>query len=135
MEKKYLSLADIPTGDKCVIVKVHGHGSFRNRIVEMGFVKGEVVIVVKNAPLHDPIEYQLMQGHISLRRSEARLIEVVCTQSNVEGDYNGTFTEETIAQEISQKSKTINVALVGNPNSGKTSLFNRATGLRERVGN
>ena len=81
MENNYLKLADIPTGEECVIVKVHGHGSFRNRIVEMGFVKGEKVTVIKNAPLHDPIEYKLMDGHISLRRSEARLIEVVCTSS------------------------------------------------------
>ena len=81
MENNYLKLADIPTGEECVIVKVHGHGSFRNRIVEMGFVRGEKVTVIKNAPLHDPIEYKLMDGHISLRRSEARLIEVVCTSS------------------------------------------------------
>ena len=56
MENNYLKLADIPTGEECVIVKVHGHGSFRNRIVEMGFVRGEKVTVIKNAPLHDPIE-------------------------------------------------------------------------------
>ena len=68
MENNFLNLADIPTGKECVIVKVHGHGSFRNRIVEMGFVKGETVSVIKNAPLHDPIEYKLMDGHISLRR-------------------------------------------------------------------
>ena len=41
MENNYLKLADIPTGEECVIVKVHGHGSFRNRIVEMGFVRGK----------------------------------------------------------------------------------------------
>ena len=135
MENNYLKLADIPTGEECVIVKVHGHGSFRNRIVEMGFVKGEKVTVIKNAPLHDPIEYKLMDGHISLRRSEARLIEVVCTSSIDQEGYNGTFTEDEIAREISEKSRTINIALVGNPNCGKTSFFNRATGLRERVGN
>ena len=135
MENNYLKLADIPTGEECVIVKVHGHGSFRNRIVEMGFVRGEKVTVIKNAPLHDPIEYKLMDGHISLRRSEARLIEVVCTSSIDQEGYNGTFTEDEIAREISEKSRTINIALVGNPNCGKTSFFNRATGLRERVGN
>ena len=133
MENNYLKLADIPTGEECVIVKVHGHGSFRNRIVEMGFVRGEKVTVIKNAPLHDPIEYKLMDGHISLRRSEARLIEVVCTSSIDQEGYNGTFTEDEIAREISEKSRTINIALVGNPNCGKTSFFNRATGLRERV--
>lgn len=135
MEKNYLSLADIPTGEECVIVKVHGHGSFRNRIVEMGFVKGEKVLVVKNAPLHDPIEYKIMDSHISLRRSEARLIEIVRISNETREGYNGTFTEQEIARVVSEKSRTINIALVGNPNCGKTSFFNRATGLREKVGN
>jgi len=135
MENNYLKLSEIPTGEECVIVKVHGHGSFRNRIVEMGFVKGEKVTVVKNAPLHDPIEYKLMDSHISLRRSEARLIEVVRISNEVQDGFNGTFTEEEIARQINEKSRTINIALVGNPNCGKTSFFNRATGLREKVGN
>lgn len=135
MENNYLRLSEIPTGEECVIVKVHGHGSFRNRIVEMGFVKGEKVLVVKNAPLHDPIEYKLMESHISLRRSEARLIEVVRISNEAREGYNGTFTEQDIAKEVSEKSRTINIALVGNPNCGKTSFFNRATGLREKVGN
>lgn len=135
MENHYLRLSDIPTGEKCVIVKVHGHGSFRYRIVEMGFVKGESVTVIKNAPLRDPIEYKLMDSHISLRRSEARLIEVVSISTEKREDYNGTFTEADIAKVVTEKSKTINIALIGNPNCGKTSFFNRATGLRERVGN
>lgn len=135
MENHYIRLSDVPTGEKCVVVKVHGHGSFRNRIVEMGFVKGEQVTVVKNAPLRDPIEYRLMDSHISLRRSEARLIEVVAISEEEREGYNGTFTEEDIDRVVAERSKTINVALVGNPNCGKTSFFNRATGLRERVGN
>lgn len=135
MEDHYMRLSDVPTGEKCVVVKVHGHGSFRNRIVEMGFVKGEQVTVVKNAPLRDPIEYRLMDSHISLRRSEARLIEVVGISEEAREGYNGTFTEEDFDREVTERAKTINIALVGNPNSGKTSLFNRATGLRERVGN
>jgi len=135
MENNYLKLSEIRTGEECVIVKVHGHGSFRNRIVEMGFVKGEKVTVVKNAPLHDPIEYKIMDSHISLRRSEARMIEVVKVSADVRDGFNGTFTEEDIAREVREKSRTIEVALVGNPNCGKTSFFNRATGLRERVGN
>ena len=135
MENNYLKLSEIPTGEECVIVKVHGHGSFRNRIVEMGFVKGEKVTVIRNAPLHDPIEYQLMDGHISLRRSEARLIEVVRISNEERDGFNGTFTESEIARQITEKSRTINIALVGNPNCGKTSFFNRATGLREKVGN
>ena len=135
MDNDYLKLSDIPTGEECVIVKVHGHGSFRNRIVEMGFVRGEKVAVVRNAPLHDPIEYRLMDGHISLRRSEAQLIEVVRISTEELEGFNGTFTESEIAQQIREKSRTIDIALVGNPNCGKTSFFNRATGLREKVGN
>lgn len=138
MENQYLKLSDIPTGEECIIVKVHGHGSFRNRIVEMGFVRGEKVTVIKNAPLRDPIEYKLMDSHISLRRSESRLIEVVniSGQNEAEGEgYNGTFLDETVAETIRERSRTINIALVGNPNCGKTSFFNRATGLREKVGN
>lgn len=135
MENSYLKLSEIATGEECVIIKVHGHGSFRNRIVEMGFVKGEKVLVIKNAPLHDPIEYKLMDGHISLRRSEASLIEVVRISGEMPEGFNGTFTEEEIAREVHEKTRTINIALVGNPNCGKTSFFNRATGMREKVGN
>lgn len=134
MENNYLKLSEIPTGEECVIVKVHGHGSFRNRIVEMGFVKGEKVTVVKNAPLHDPIEYKLMDSHISLRRSEARLIEVVPISTEAREGFNGTFTEEEIARQINEKSRTINIALVGNPNCGKTSFFNRATWFEGKSG-
>lgn len=135
MGNDFLKLSDVFSGQECVVVKVHGHGSFRNRIVEMGFVKGVRVKVVKNAPLHDPIEYELLNCHISLRRSEAQLIEVVRRELDSDTGFNGTFTEEDFEREVSEKSKTINIALVGNPNCGKTSFFNRATGLREKVGN
>ncbi len=140
MENHFLRLSDVPTGEACVIVKVHGHGSFRNRIVEMGFVKGEKVTVIKNAPLRDPIEYKIMDTHISLRRSESELIEVM-NLSELAGEdvkvsgYNGTFQDEAAEEVLREKTNTIEIALVGNPNCGKTSFFNRATGLREHVGN
>ena len=131
------SLAEMATGTKCVIVKVNGHGGLRHRLMELGFVKGETVTVIKNAPLLDPVEYQVMQAHISLRRSEADKIEVVPIDDvNVnDSEYNGTISEDVIANVIKEKTKNITVALVGNPNSGKTSFFNHATGLHEKVGN
>lgn len=132
---RYLSLAQIPTGAKCVVVKVHGHGNFRNRIIEMGFVRGVRVEVIKNAPLQDPIEYSLMGIHLTLRRSEAGLVEVVQETADFQDPQVETFTEEEIRSEADRRSKNIDIALVGNPNCGKTSLFNRATGLQERVGN
>ena len=127
-------LSDMSTESRCVIVKINGHGSFRRRIMEMGFVKGQIITVIKNAPLHDPIEYMVMGSHVSLRRSEASQIEVADVSEQEVTASASTFTEE-IRNRIKEKSNIINVALVGNPNCGKTSFFNHATGLHEKVGN
>lgn len=131
------TLSEMPTGSKCVIVKVNGHGGLRHRLMELGFVKGEIVTVIKNAPLLDPVEYQILQAHISLRRSEANKVEVIAIDDNYvsSSDYNGTMTDDIISDVIKEKTKNITVALVGNPNAGKTSFFNHATGLHEKVGN
>ena len=133
-----LTLADIPTGERCMIVKVHGHGGFRHRILELGFVRGEEVSVLKNAPLRDPVEYEIMGTHVSLRHSEAGMIDVVSLNKEAHPDlgedFHGTL-EEHVRQEVEQLGKEITVALVGNPNCGKTSFFNYATGMREKVGN
>ena len=131
-----LTLADVKTGEYGVIVRVMGHGGFRHRLMEMGFVRGEKVKVIRNAPLRDPIEYEIMGGHVSLRRIEAQHVEVVSVTEEVANSYSfhGTVTEET-ERILGNEGKTINVALVGNPNCGKTSFFNHATGMREKVGN
>ena len=134
--KKSLTLADVQTGEYCVIVRVTGHGSFRHRLMEMGFVRGEKIKVIRNAPLRDPIEYEIMGGHVSLRRIEAQRVEVVPVTEEEASHYSfhGTVTEET-ERILGREGKKINVALVGNPNCGKTSFFNHATGMREKVGN
>ena len=131
-------LSDIKTGDEAIITKVLGHGAFRKRITEMGFVKGEKVIVIKNAPLQDPVEYEIMGYKVSLRRSEAELVEVISVEdaaSLSEIKFEGTIDEDTLKVSALEKGKVINVALVGNPNCGKTTLFNFASGSHERVGN
>jgi len=131
-------LSDIKTGDEAIITKVLGHGAFRKRITEMGFVKGEKVIVIKNAPLQDPVEYEIMGYKVSLRRSEAELVEVVSIEDAKhlsEVKFEGTIDENTLKVSALEKGKVINVALVGNPNCGKTTLFNYASGSHERVGN
>lgn len=130
-------LSDLHSGDEALIIRVLGRGAFRKRITEMGFVKGKRVKVIKSAPLLDPVEYEIMGYKISLRRSEAELVEVVSldsefTMSNL---YNGTIDENTLKVSDIQKGKLIHVALVGNPNCGKTTLFNFASGSHERVGN
>lgn len=133
LNKTYLS--DVPTGNKCVIVKVGGYGSFRHRLMQMGFIKGEIITVVKNAPLKDPIEYIVMGSHVSLRRNEAEHIEVTDISNYKPDDSSVSTITEEIRNEVDKKSKVIDVALVGNPNCGKTSFFNFATGMREKVGN
>ena len=134
-------LSDLKTGESAVIVKVLGHGGFRRRILEMGFVRGQRVEAVLNAPLRDPIKYGLMGYEVSLRRSEAAMVEVITLEEaraqRMQQDQGVTTSpnDDDIEQVINQKIREINVALVGNPNSGKTSLFNALSGGHEHVGN
>lgn len=134
-----MRLSDLNTGEKAVVVKVLGHGAFRKRIMEMGFVSGQTVTVLLNAPLKDPIKYKVMEYEVSLRRSEAHLVEVEREsdiQSNVQDKQIPQTSESDDEKRVLyNKSKTINIALVGNPNCGKTSLFNIASGAHEHVGN
>lgn len=140
-----MRLSELQTGEKGVIIKVMGHGGFRRRIIEMGFIKGKTVEVLLNAPLKDPIKYKIMGYEISLRRQEAAMIEVMgeeeARESMQETHFHDPIAEDIPVSEAklkeiaSGKRRTINVALVGNPNCGKTSLFNVASGSHEHVGN
>lgn len=156
-------LSELNTGEKGVIVKIQGHGGFRKRIIEMGFIQGKIVEVLHKAPLQDPVEYQILGYHVSLRLSEASQIEVIsveeaehlarehnprtgnfmptcigCSESSCrfrDSVTKATEEEDALYRGAREKSKEITVALVGNPNCGKTSLFNRASGSHQRVGN
>ena len=139
-----MRLSELKTGEKGVIVKVLGHGGFRKRIVEMGFIKGKTVEVLLNAPLKDPVKYKVMGYEISLRHQEADMIEVISEEearAMIKPSFHAPLTEEVpltdeqLKEAAQGKRRTINVALVGNPNCGKTSLFNIASGAHEHVGN
>ena len=143
-----MKLSELKSGERGVVVRVSGHGSFRKRILELGFIKGNVVKVILNAPLKDPIEYEIIGYKISLRREEADMIEVI-SESEAKrsmGSYvspgvieDSCEDAEALAQRMKdlaeQRRHVIRVALVGNPNCGKTSLFNIASGSHEHVGN
>lgn len=134
-----MNLGDLKPGESGIVVKVKGRGAFHKRLTEMGFVRGVKVEAIRVAPLGDPLEYRLMGYDISLRRNEARLIEIVsekigCDNQNI-APYYGIIDEESLKTSALEKGKTIEVAFVGNPNSGKTSLFNAASGATEKVGN
>ncbi len=143
-----MTLADLHTGEQAVIVKVNGHGSFRKRLIEMGFIRGKKVRVVLNAPLKDPIEYEVLGYRLSLRREEAERIEVVSegealqalvSDEHLQGlpaDMAETERLDRALEHVAEeRHHVIRVALVGNPNCGKTSLFNMASGSHEHVGN
>ena len=129
-------LSDLKTGEKAFIVKVKGHGGFRKRIIEMGFIKGQQIEALLSAPLQDPVKYKVMGYEISLRRQEAEQIEVSYEQQYAVDDNPMTSTSTPRDQQHTATSvKEITIALVGNPNCGKTSLFNFASGAHEHVGN
>ena len=138
-----MKLSELKTGESGVIVKVHGHGGFRKRVIEMGFIKGKKVEVLLNAPLHDPVKYKLMGYEVSLRHQEADMIEVVTEEEVRQQEQEPASSafliedhQDDFLQHIAMKERrTINVALVGNPNCGKTSLFNYASGAHGHVGN
>ena len=145
-----MRLSELKTGEKGIIVKVLGHGGFRKRIIEMGFIRGKIVTVMLNAPLQDPVKYRIMGYEVSLRHSEAEMIEIVSTDeakkieeeerqklglTSVSENVSNSDGDELLHKAALEKSHTINVALVGNPNCGKTSLFNFVSGAHERVGN
>lgn len=147
-----MRLSELKTGERGVIVKVMGHGGFRKRIVEMGFIRGKIVTVLLNAPLQDPVKYQIMGYEISLRHTEAAMIEIIpadkaqkleeeeakklgMTNISQTEDDDPQLTDEMLHKAAIEKSHTINIALIGNPNCGKTSLFNFVSGAHERVGN
>lgn len=136
-----MTLYDLNPGEKAIVMKINGSGSFRKRLIDMGFTVGREVEVVKKAPLQDPIQYQIMGYEVSLRGEEAKQIDIVDLINPDSGifrnvDFNGINTTETVspAREKS-KDKVINVILVGNPNCGKTTIFNYISGSRENVGN
>ena len=143
-----MKLSELKTGEKGVIVKVLGHGGFRKRIIEMGFVKGKTVEVLMNAPLQDPVKYKVMGYEVSLRHQEAEQIEVVNEGSLEQTSFGDVQAQSVLDDESMQQDttirlqrqamrerRTIHVALVGNPNCGKTSLFNYASGAHAHVGN
>ncbi len=134
-----MTLSDLESGRQAVITKVKGRGAFRKRINEMGFIKGRLITRIKNAPLSDPIEFKLMNFNVSLRKSEAEQIQVISDTEFVEQHSDNGFkfelSDQGIIDKVKEESSIIDVALVGNPNSGKTSLFNAFTGANQRVGN
>ncbi len=134
-----MTLNELHTGDAAYITRIKGRGAFRKRITEMGFIRGKQVLVVKSAPLKDPVEYRVMDSNISLRRSEAELIEVVLGEQGFTGPHitSLSWMADNVQKVpmVPRPGRIIDVALVGNPNCGKTTLFNRVSRSHAHTGN
>ena len=132
-----MTLNELHNGESATISRIRGRGGFRKRLTEMGFIRGKLITVLKSAPLKDPVEYRILDSNVSLRRSEASLVEVVSEKDfkDLVLDSPGRISESQRGQGVLKPGKVIEVALVGNPNSGKTTLFNRVSRSREHVGN
>jgi ferrous iron transport protein B len=130
------TLFDLCEGEEGIILKIKGRGQFRHRLMEMGFIAGKKILVIKKAPLGDPVEFRIMDYHVSLRKSETKLIEVSREGIAEKQAYpDGMIDVEDSGSSWIEKSKNIQVAFIGNPNSGKTTLFNFASGSKEKVAN
>ncbi|MBP3534564.1 MAG: FeoA domain-containing protein, partial [Muribaculaceae bacterium] len=132
-----MRLSELKEGHEGYVVKILGHGAFRKRLTEMGFVRGRLVRNVLSAPLKDPVKYSLMGYEVSLRRSEAQMVEIVdaaegeLPESAAQGPAVAANDASDLLPAAVRNGKTINIALIGNPNCGKTSMFNSLSGATE----
>ncbi|MDR0971259.1 MAG: ferrous iron transport protein B [Bacteroidales bacterium] len=135
-----MTLNDLKNGEKGIIIKIRGRGEFLKRITEMGFIKGHVVEAIKAAPFNDPVQYKILSSELSIRRSDAALIDIIPYNKEDSNDYSFGYegvidTKKEDKPLLEAKGKVVDIVLIGNPNSGKTSLFNAISGSKEKVGN
>ena len=148
-----MKLTELEIEEGFVVDKVATEGEIRQRIIEMGFTPGAKGWIVRKAPLGDPIEVHIMDYEISLRNSEAKGIEVSKSEVEIKKDRilksSDTKKEKQELdsnlienrEDIYKKTKVpsnntkLKVAIAGNPNCGKTTIFNALTGANYKVAN
>lgn len=144
-----MTLKDINIGESCVITRVGGEGALRQHFLDMGIIPGAEVSVVKYAPLGDPVELMLHGYQLTLRLDDAEKIDVSSIESdslhypehkNIHNSVHpglgegGKFHPKG-SGDLLPEGTPLTFALVGNQNSGKTTLFNQLTGANQHVGN
>lgn len=141
-------LNDLEIGRSAVVKSINGQGAVRQHLLDMGVIPDSVVTVIKYAPMGDPVEVRLYDYELTLRLSEAEQIEVEPTDELESAEHTdpgeriehpglgeeGRFHPKGTGEPLPDGT-TLTFALVGNQNSGKTTLFNLLTGSNSRVGN
>src|SRR5262245_11882202 len=138
------SLDQLQIGQRASITGVEGSDALGQRLLEMGLMEGAEVEVLGFAPFGDPIEVRLRDYRLSLRKREAArvAVELQETEPVVRNGHMSQQEDSELARSpgvardpVSASRATRSVALVGNPNTGKTTLFNALAGMRQHVGN
>ncbi len=143
------TLKQLGIGKSAIVTKVGGEGALRQHFLDMGLIPGTEVKVMKYAPMGDPMEVRLHGYELTLRLAEADQIEIEEIRSG-EAEYDrekknrrhdhpglgeeGKYHPKGSGDPLPDDAK-LTFALVGNQNSGKTTLFNQLTGSRQHVGN
>ena len=148
-----MTLSDLSIGESALVCKVGGNGALRQHFLDMGIIPGTVITKVKTAPMGDPIEYDVNGYELTMRLEDAGKIDVESvpaegpsTPSTSSGTTDTTKTAHPGLGEGGRfhtkddedpvpEGTTLTYALVGNQNSGKTTLFNQLTGSNQHVGN
>ena len=144
-----MTLKDLQIGKTAVVTQVGGEGALRQHFLDMGVIPGTEVTVVKYAPMGDPMELMLHGYELTLRLADAEKIQVTAASGASAQEHPAARRAATHHPGLGEGGKfhpkgsgtplpdgtTLTFALVGNQNSGKTTLFNQLTGANQHVGN
>ena len=144
-----MTLKELGVGQSASIITVGGTGALRQHLLDMGVIPGAEVKVLKYAPLGDPVEVQIHGYSLTLRLNDADQIEVTPISEHAASEEEKKKHRKTPHPGLGEEGKyhpkgsgnplpkgnVLTFALVGNQNSGKTTLFNQLTGSRQHVGN
>ena len=145
-----MKLSQLKQGQTGRIVKVGGEGQLRRHFLDMGLIQGTDIQYIKAAPMGDPIEYKIWGYELTLRKDDAKCIDIELQENkekkkeSSDVKYNSTehphIGESGIYHvkqrgEKIEKGQLITFGLAGNQNCGKTTLFNQLTGSNQHVGN
>ena len=143
------TLADLKLKQSCKVISVSGKGKNRQHLLDMGVTPNTIMTFESLAPLKDPMEFSLRGYKLSLRKEDAKTIEVEIVDNIVETDNhiikkntvhpgygeNGINYHDKKSEKPIEQNKVLTFALVGNQNAGKTTLFNQLTGSNQHAGN